>query len=61
MLQIKRRDTTRHLEEENNRLFIEAYGLQDELSPEVPDEQITLYRPDLKRTSSGCSPTPSAA
>ena len=23
-----------------------AYGLQDELSPEVPDDQITLYRPD---------------
>jgi hypothetical protein len=34
------------LEEENNRFFIEAYGLQDELSPEVPDDQITLYRPD---------------
>jgi SAM-dependent methyltransferase len=34
------------LEEENNRLFIEAYGLRDELSPEVPDDQITLYRPD---------------
>jgi len=30
------------LEEENNRLFIEAYGLQDELTPEVPIEQITL-------------------
>ena len=36
----------KELEEENNRLFIEAYGLQDELSPEVPDDQITLYRPD---------------
>jgi SAM-dependent methyltransferase len=34
------------LETINNRLFIDAYGLQDELSPEVPDEQITLYRPD---------------
>ena len=34
------------LEEENNRYFIEAYGLQGELSPEVPDDQITLYRPD---------------
>lgn len=32
----------KELEEENNRLFIEAYELQDELSPEVPDEQITL-------------------
>ena len=36
----------KELEEENNRLFIEAYGLQRELSPEVPDDQITLYRPD---------------
>jgi type II restriction/modification system DNA methylase subunit YeeA len=36
----------KELEEGNNRLFIEAYGLQDELSPEVPDDQITLYRPD---------------
>jgi SAM-dependent methyltransferase len=35
-----------NLETENNRLFIDAYGLQDELSPDVPDEQITLYRPD---------------
>ena len=30
------------LEEENNRIFIEAYGLQDELSPEVPLNEITL-------------------
>ena len=30
------------LEEENNYLFIDAYGLQDELSSEVPIEQITL-------------------
>jgi hypothetical protein len=37
---------TKELEEQNNRLFIEAYGLQDELSPEVPDDQITLCRPD---------------
>jgi type II restriction/modification system DNA methylase subunit YeeA len=34
----------RRLEEENNRFFIEAYGLQDELSPEVPEDQITLTR-----------------
>ena len=32
----------RRLEEENNRLFIEAYGLADELTPDVPIEQITL-------------------
>lgn len=30
------------LEEENNRIFIEAYGLQDELSPDVPLKEITL-------------------
>ena len=42
-------------------LFIDAYGLQDELSPEVPEDQITLYRPnreeDIKRLISyaiGC-------
>jgi len=32
----------RRLEVENNRIFIEAYGLQDELSPEVPWNEITL-------------------
>ena len=37
------------LEEENNRYWIEAYGLQDELTPEVPDEQITIRRADLNR------------
>ena len=31
-----------HLEEENNRIFIEAYGLKDELPPEVPLSEITL-------------------
>ncbi len=30
------------LEEENNRIFIDAYGLADELTPEVPLEEITL-------------------
>ncbi|MGS3137254.1 BREX-1 system adenine-specific DNA-methyltransferase PglX [Aeromonas sanarellii] len=30
------------LEEENNRFFIDAYGLQDELTPEVPLSEITL-------------------
>ncbi|QPL40666.1 BREX-1 system adenine-specific DNA-methyltransferase PglX [Erythrobacter sp. A30-3] len=30
------------LEEENNRIFIDAYGLQDELTPEVPLDEITL-------------------
>jgi type II restriction/modification system DNA methylase subunit YeeA len=51
----------KELEKENNCLFIEAYGLQDELSPEVPDDQITLYcsdrTEDIKRLLSytiGC-------
>ncbi len=37
------------LEEENNRLFIDAYGLQDELSSEVPESQITLARADREK------------
>lgn len=41
----------KRLEEENNRLFIEAYGLQDELTPDVPDEQITLSRADREKDS----------
>jgi hypothetical protein len=39
----------KQLEEENNRYWIDAYGLQDELTPEVPDEQITIRRADLVR------------
>jgi len=35
-------DEMRRLEEENNRLFIETYGLQDEITPEVPLKEITL-------------------
>lgn len=30
------------LEEGNNRLFIDAYGLQDELTPEVPLDEVTV-------------------
>ena len=37
------------LEEENNKYWIEAYGLQDELTPEVPDDQITIRRADPNR------------
>jgi type II restriction/modification system DNA methylase subunit YeeA len=35
-------DEMKKLEEENNRIFIEAYGLEDELTPDVPIEEITL-------------------
>lgn len=36
-------------EEELNQIFIEIYGLQDELTKEVADENITLHKPDLKQ------------
>ncbi len=58
---VARSKRMKELEEENNSRFIEAYGLQDELSPDVLDDQITLYRPnreeDVKRLISyaiGC-------
>lgn len=35
-------DEMQRLEEENNKIFIDAYGLQDELTPEVPIAEITL-------------------
>ena len=35
-------DQMQRLEEENNRIFIDAYGLQDELTPELPLKEITL-------------------
>ena len=50
----------RRLETENNRIFIEAYGLQDELTPEVPWHEITLtcnpwYRYGVKVDSGQCA------
>lgn len=48
-------DEMQRLEDENNRIFIDAYGLADELTPEVPIEEITLtcnpaYRYGVKGT-----------
>ncbi|GLP88050.1 BREX-1 system adenine-specific DNA-methyltransferase PglX [Tritonibacter mobilis] len=48
-------DEMQRLEEENNRIFIDAYGLQDELTPEVSVDEITLtcnpaYRYGVKGT-----------
>jgi hypothetical protein len=37
------------LETENNRLFIDAYGITGELRPDVPVEQITLARADARK------------
>jgi type II restriction/modification system DNA methylase subunit YeeA len=39
------------IEVDNNRLLIDAYGLQGELSPEVPESQITLARADREKDS----------
>ena len=36
-------------EEELNRIFIDIYGLQDELTPEVEEKDVTVRRADLKR------------
>jgi len=36
-------------EEELNKIFIELYGLQDELTSEVPDEEVTVRRADRVR------------
>lgn len=36
-------------EEELNRIFIEIYGLQDELTPEVEDKDVTIRKADLGR------------
>jgi hypothetical protein len=37
------------LEQENNETFIQAFGLHDYLSPDVPIEQITLLRADREK------------
>jgi len=42
-------NTLKSNEEELNRIFIEIYGLQDELTPEVEDKDITVRRADLGR------------
>jgi type II restriction/modification system DNA methylase subunit YeeA len=39
------------LEEENNRLFILSYGMQDYITPDVPDDQITLSWADREKDS----------
>lgn len=36
-------------EEELNRIFIDIYGLQDELTPEVEDKDVTVRNADLQR------------
>lgn len=36
-------------EEEMNRIFIDIYGLQDELTPEVEDKDVTVRKAELQR------------
>ena len=36
-------------EEELNRIFIDIYGLQEELTPEVEDKDVTVRKADLQR------------
>lgn len=42
-------NTLKANEEELNRIFIEIYGLQDELTPEVEDKDVTVRKADLTR------------
>ena len=45
----ERFDQLKANEEELNRIFIGIYGLQDELTPEVEDKDITVRKADLSR------------
>lgn len=45
----QRFDTLKANEEELNRIFIEIYGLQDELSPEVEDKYVTVRLAEKER------------
>ena len=42
-------DLLKKNEEELNRIFIDIYGLQDELTPEVGDKDVTVRKADLGR------------
>ena len=42
-------NTLKRNEEELNRIFIDIYGLQDELTPEVEDKDVTVRKADLQR------------
>ena len=45
----KRFNQLKDNEEELNRIFIDIYGLQDELTPEVEDKDVTVRKADLER------------
>ena len=39
----------RQTRKELNRIFIDIYGLQDELTPKVEDKDVTVRKADLQR------------
>jgi len=45
----KRFNQLKDNEEELNRMFIDIYGLQDELTPEIEDKDVTVRKADLQR------------
>ncbi len=45
----RRFDKLKANEEKLNRIFINNYGLQNELTPEVEDKDVTVHRADLQR------------
>src|SRR5699024_2385205 len=45
----QRFQTLKSNEEELKRIFIDLYGLQDELTPEVDDKEVTVSRADQAR------------
>jgi len=48
-ISVDRFNTLKQNEEELNRIFIEAYGLQQVISPDVKDEDVTVRKADLTR------------
>lgn len=46
---VERFDQLKANEEELNRIFIDIYGLQDELTSEVEDKDVTVRKADLQR------------
>lgn len=45
----QRFDTLKANEEKLNKIFIDIYGLQDELTPDVPDKDVSVRLADLER------------
>ncbi len=46
-------DKLKSNEEELNRIFIDIYGLQDELTPDVDDKDVTVRKANLQREIQG--------